>query len=64
MEISARNSISITVLKKEELTTRYGGADKAFSAEEIKNLVNDNNISSGIKYAVLDIYFADGWDQI
>lgn len=60
----ATNSISITVLKKEELTTRYGGADKAFSAEEIKNLVNDNDISSGIKYAILNIYFADGWDKI
>jgi hypothetical protein len=59
-----KDTISITVLKKEELTTRYGGADKVFSADEIKNLVNDNNVSNGIKYSVLNIYFGDGWDRI
>jgi len=58
------DSAPITVLNTEELTTKYGGADKVFSAEEIKNLVNDGTVSSGIKYAVLNIYFADGWDRI
>ncbi|MHC1757456.1 MAG: hypothetical protein AB9861_18830 [Methanosarcina sp.] len=58
------DSISITVAKEDELTTRYGGADKSFSAEEIKNIVNNNEISSRIKYAILAIYFADGWDRI
>jgi hypothetical protein len=63
-EVTSKGNILITVLKEEELTTRYGGADGVFSTEEIKNLVNDNNISRGIKYAVLAIYFADGWDRI
>jgi hypothetical protein len=58
------DTVSITVLKKEELITRYGGADREFSAEEVRNLVNEKDISEGIKYAVLDIYFADGWDKI
>jgi hypothetical protein len=58
------NSISITVLKESELATRFGGADGVYSPEEIKNLVNDNNVSSGIKYTVLGTYFADGWDRI
>jgi len=58
------NSISLTVLKESELATRFGGADGIFSPDEIKNLVNDNNVSSGIKYTVLGTYFADGWDRI
>lgn len=57
-------NISIAVLKENELTERFGGADRVFSAEEIKNIVSDNRISSGVKYAVLAIYFADGWDKI
>lgn len=60
----ATNDISITAVNKNELTTRYGGADKSFSAEEIKNIVSDSKISSGIKYAILDIYYADGWGKI
>lgn len=63
-KVTNKDSIPITVLNTEELTTKYGGADKVFSAEEIKNLVNDGTVSSGIKYAVLNIYFADGWDRI
>lgn len=63
-EVTSKGNILIAALKEEELTTRYRGADGVFSTEEIKNLVNDNNISRGIKYAVLAIYFADGWDQI
>lgn len=59
-----KNSISITALKESELAAKFGGADGIFSPEEIKNLVNDNNVSSGIKYTVLGIYFADGWDRI
>lgn len=59
-----KESISITVLKENELATRFGGADGVFSPEEIKNLVNNNDVSSGIKYAVLGAYFADGWDRI
>ncbi|HIH75252.1 MAG TPA: hypothetical protein HA306_08845 [Methanosarcina sp.] len=58
------SNISITAVKESELTARYAGADGKFSAEEIKNIVNDNRISSGIKYAILAIYFADGWDRI
>ena len=61
---SDKESISITVLRESELATRFGGADGVFSPEEIKTLVNDNNVSSGIKYAVLRAYFADGWDRI
>jgi hypothetical protein len=61
---ATNKDISVTVLKKEELTAWYGGTDKVFSAEEIKNLVNNNNVSNGIKYAVLNIYFGDGWDKI
>ena len=63
-KVTDGDSISITVVKEDELTTRYGGADRIFSAEEIQNIVNDNQISSGIKYAILNIYFADGWDRI
>ena len=59
-----KNSISITALKESELAAKFGGTDGIFSPEEIKNLVNDNNVSSGIKYTVLGIYFADGWDRI
>ncbi len=58
------DDISITVVKENELATRYGGADGIFSAEEIKNIVNDSSISSRIKYAILAIYYADGWDRI
>lgn len=58
------NSISITVLNQSQLATVFGGSDGVFSPEEIKTLVNNNNVSSGIKYAVLNEYFADGWDRI
>lgn len=63
-KVTDENSISITVVSEDEITTRYGGADKSFSAEEIKNIVNNNEISSRLKYEILEIYFADGWDQI
>lgn len=63
-KITDSNSISIIAVKESELTTRFGGADRSFSAEEIKNIVSDNKISIGIKYAVLAIYYADGWDRI
>lgn len=63
-KVTDENSISIIVVSEDELTTRFGGADKSFSAEEIKNIVNNNEISSRIKYAILAIYFADGWDRI
>ncbi|WP_440947858.1 hypothetical protein ACSAZL_06310 [Methanosarcina sp. T3] len=63
-EVIDDSSISIIVVSEDELTTRFGGADKSFSAEEIKNIVNNNEISSRIKYAILAIYFADGWDRI
>jgi hypothetical protein len=62
--VTDKESISITVLKESELATRFGGADGVFSPEEIKDLVNNNDVSSGIKYAVLGAYFADGWDRI
>jgi len=62
--VTDTNTISINVLKESELARRFGGADGIFSPEEIKNLVNDNNVSSGIKYTVLGAYFADGWDRI
>lgn len=62
--VTDEESISITVFSEDELTTRYGGADKSFSAEEITNIANNNGISSRIKYAILAIYFADGWDRI
>lgn len=58
------NSISITVLKESQLATTFGGSDEVFSPEEIEALVNNNDVSSGIKYAVLNAYFADGWDRI
>lgn len=63
-KVTDKGSASITVLKEEELAPRYGGTDRIFSAGEIKNCVNENDISGGIKYAVLTIYFADGWDRI
>jgi hypothetical protein len=63
-EVKAKDFVSIAVMREEELTTRYGGADMVFSAEEIKNFVNDNDISGDIKYAVLAIYFTDGWGKI
>lgn len=63
-KVTAKDSASITVLKEEELATRYGGTDRVFSAGEIKNFVNDDDVSGGIKYAVLAIYFANGWDRI
>ncbi|WP_235283523.1 MULTISPECIES: hypothetical protein [unclassified Methanosarcina] len=63
-KVTDKDSISITVVKEDELAIRYGGADRIFSAEEIQNIVNDNQISSGIKYAILNIYFANGWDRI
>ncbi|AKB22023.1 hypothetical protein MSWH1_1752 [Methanosarcina sp. WH1] len=62
--VTDEDSISITVVSEDELTTRYGGADKSFSTEEINNIVNNNEISSRSKYAILNIYFADGWDRI
>lgn len=60
----ATNTVPITLVKESELKTRYGGADGVFSAEEIKNIVSDSKISNGIKYAILAIYYADGWDRI
>lgn len=63
-KVTDSSSISITAVKESELPTRYGGADRSFSAEEIKSVVSDSKISSGIKYAVLSIYYADGWDRI
>jgi hypothetical protein len=54
-----RNSISITVLNESQLATTFGGSDGVFSPEEIRNLINDNSVSSGIKYAVLNAYFAN-----
>lgn len=59
-----RDSVSITSLKESQLATMFGGSDGVFSPEEITTLVNNNNVSSGIKYAVLGTYFADGWDRI
>ncbi|AKB51889.1 hypothetical protein MSBRW_2636 [Methanosarcina barkeri str. Wiesmoor] len=58
------DSISITVLKESQLATTFGGSDVVFSPEEIEALVNNNDVSSGVKYAVLGVYFADGWDRI
>jgi hypothetical protein len=63
-EITTRDGVSITALKKEELSTRYGGADRVLTPDEIRKLVSENNTSRGIKYSVLAIYFADGWDKI
>lgn len=60
----AKNEIFLAVLKEGELATRYGGSDRVFSAEEVKTLVNNKDISSGIKYAVLASYFGDGWDRL
>jgi len=62
--VEDKNSISITILNENQLTTTFGGSDGVFSPEEIAALVNNNNVSSGIKYAVLGTYFADGWDRI
>jgi hypothetical protein len=63
-KVTAKDSASVTVLKEEELTARYGGSDRLFSAEEIKSLVNENDISRSTKYAVLATYFADRWDRV
>lgn len=63
-KVTDEDSISIIVVSENEITTMFGGADKSFSAEEIKNIVNNNEISSRLKYAILAIYFADGWDRI
>lgn len=60
----AKNNIFITILKEGELATKYGGPDRIFSPEEIKNLVNNKDISTGIKYTVLASYFGDGWDRV
>ena len=46
-------------MKESQLATTFGGADGVFSPEEIRNLINDNSVSSGIKYAVLNAYFAN-----
>lgn len=59
-----KNSISINVLKESDLASKFGGTDGTYSPGEIKTLVSDNDVSSGIKYAVLGTYFADGWDRI
>lgn len=59
-----KNSIAITALRENQLATAFGGSDGVFSPGEIEALVNNNDVSSGIKYAVLSAYFADGWDQI
>jgi hypothetical protein len=63
-KVTDSNNISITLVKESELTTKFGGADRIFSAEEIKSIVSDSKISSGVKYAILSIYYADGWDRI
>jgi hypothetical protein len=63
-KVTSKDSASITVLKEEDLTARYGGSDNLFSAGEIKSLVNENDISRSTKYAALAIYFADGWDKV
>lgn len=63
-KVADNSNISITAVKESELTTKFGGADRSFSAEEIKSIVSDSNISCGIKYAILAIYYADGWDRI
>lgn len=63
-EVTIEDGVSITVLNEEELTTRYGGADRVFTPEEIRSFVNENDISKSIKYAGLASYFADGWDSI
>ncbi|MGB4664377.1 MAG: hypothetical protein WBH83_12645 [Methanosarcina flavescens] len=62
--VTDKESISISILSEGELETEFGNADGAFSPEEIMNLVSNNDVSSGIKYAALGIYFADGWDRI
>jgi len=58
------NSISITVLRESQLAIEFGGADGVFSPEEIESLLSNKDVSSGIKYAALGVYFADGWDRI
>ena len=62
--VEDKERISVTVLKESQLATTFGGSDGVFSPEEIAALVNNNDVSSGIKYAVLNAYFADGWDRI
>jgi hypothetical protein len=63
-KVTDNDKVSITAVKENELTSKFGGADKSFSAEDIKNIVSDSKISSAVKYAVLNIYYADGWDRI
>lgn len=55
---------SAIAVGSDELINRYAGSDKVFSAEEIKKIVNNTTISTRMKYAILNIYFADGWDRI
>lgn len=62
--VEDKERISVTILTKSQLATTFGGSEGVFSPEEIAALVNNNNVSSGIKYAALDAYFADGWDRI
>jgi hypothetical protein len=62
--ISDSDNISITLIKESELATKFGGADRSFSAEEIKDIVSNSKISTAIKYSILNIYYADGWDRI
>jgi hypothetical protein len=58
------NSISITVLHENQLAAEFGGADGVFSPGEIESLLGNKDVSSGVKYAALSVYFADGWDRI
>jgi hypothetical protein len=63
-KVTDSDSISITFVEENEITTRFGGADTSFSAEEVKSIVSNSKISSAVKYAILGIYYADGWDRI
>jgi hypothetical protein len=63
-EVTTEDGVSITALKEDELITTYGGSDKVFSTQEIKNLVTENEVSQAIKYAGMANYFADGWDKV
>jgi len=44
-KITTRDGVSITALKEEELSTRYGGADRVLTPDEIRKLVSENNTS-------------------
>ncbi len=55
-----KDKVPISVLEKEELVSRYGGSNTGFSRDKIENLVGSDELSSGIKYAILGIYFGDG----